>query len=57
MKKIERSSIEKEGNPSFVINAGGSRANIVQSSIKKIVSNRHIHFAVGEKENSKKLIL
>ena len=57
MKKIERSSIEKDCNPSFVINAGGSRANIVQSSIKKIVSNRHIHFAVGEKENSKKLIL
>lgn len=57
MKKIERSSIEKEGNPSYVINGSGSRANIVHSSIKKIVSNRHIHFVMGEKENSKKLIL
>lgn len=59
MKKIDRSSIEKDTiNPSVVVVGGsGSKANIRQLSIKKIVSNRHIQFQIGEKENSKRLIL
>ncbi len=59
MKKIERSSIGKDMiNPSIVVVGGnGSKANIVNSSMKKIVSNKHIQFQIGEKENSKRLIL
>lgn len=58
MKKIERSSIEKETcNPSIMVGGSGSKANILQPSIKKIASNRHIQFQIGEKENTKRLVL